>query len=188
MQKHREYGFSYIEIMVAVTIMLVGIIALLSAITGSVVRSREHEQQLMARRYAASTIEAIISVRDINKGGRLGWAAMANKGVQGLDGSNQGIFLTGDQPIYETAGADGIVGTSDDSTNGKPVPNFRRKIVITDVCDPDRPSAGCPQSPDSTSNNPIHIRNIEVSVQYRVASGWRTERVSTTVSDYRTQY
>ncbi|MEN3336144.1 MAG: hypothetical protein V7641_5509, partial [Blastocatellia bacterium] len=50
--RHRdsgEAGFSYVDMMVAVTILLVGIMAMLSAITGGIVMTTTSQQHLAAK-------------------------------------------------------------------------------------------------------------------------------------------
>src|ERR1041384_6840955 len=104
-----EAGFSYIDVMVAVTILLVGIMAMLSAITGGIVMTTTSQQHLAAKQYAQSTIEAIFSARDLDE---LTFSAIGNVGDTTIPG---GVFLSGDQVIYPSPGRDGIVGTADDA-------------------------------------------------------------------------
>src|SRR4029079_17854160 len=99
-----ERGFSYIDLMIAVTIMLVGILTLGGSLVAGIVNSSDLESQLRAKEYAASTIEAIFSVRDISK---LGFDAAQN--VTPAVGSVAGIFPNGRKPILSDPGADGIV-------------------------------------------------------------------------------
>ena len=164
--------------MIALVILLVGILAFLSGIAGSVLQTRGHEQQLMAKQIATSTIESIMSVKETDPA-RLGWEAVGNIGTNpNAFGVNQGIFVNGFQPVRSDPGPDQIIGTSDD--NGAVVPGVSRRIIITNICDPDRPSPGCTPS----GNFRIRIRSVEVTIAYNVGAIQRHERLSTVLTDY----
>lgn len=178
MKRSSESGFSYIDVMIALVILLVGILALLAAISGSVLQTRGQEQQLLAKQYATSAMESIMSVKETDAA-RLGWDAIGNVGSNPDDnGVNQGIFLVGAQPVYPDPGADEVIGTADDT--GTPIQGLQRQITITDVCDPDRPSPGC--SPPGTSK--IRIRMVAVTVTYNVGAIQRQEVLRTVLTDY----
>lgn len=171
-------GFSYIDVMIAIVILTVGILALLSGISGAVLMSRGQEQQLMAKHIAASAMESIMSVKETDPV-RMGWKAVGNVGSN-PDANNvpQGIFLTGRQQATTDAGPDEVIGTADD--NGTSLTGFQRQIVITDICDPDRPSPNC--QPPGTG--PIRFRSVQITVYYFVGRLERQERVTTVLSDY----
>ena len=179
MYKNTESGFSYIDVMIAIVILMVGVLALLAGISGSVLQSRGQEQQLQAKQIATSTMESIMSVKETDAT-RLGWPAVGNVGSNPNElGVNQGIFVTGLQPVFLNAGPDEVIGTADD--NGPQVPALQRRIVITDVCDPDRPSPViC--SPAGTSA--VRIRTVTVTLRYNVGALQRQEVLSTVLTDY----
>jgi hypothetical protein len=174
----REAGFSYVDVMIAVTIMLVGVMAMLSAITSGIVMTTTSQQSLAAKQYAQSTVEAIFSARDLRT---LGFDAIGNVGDPAIPG---GVFLSGDRPFYPTAGPDGIIGTADDSAGPDgvvgtsddipPVDGFSRQITISDVPDPDRPGAA------------ISLRQIDVSISFRMGNGQFREVMTTYAANYRT--
>ena len=132
-----ESGFSLVDVLIAISVLMVGILALLSAMTVAVVGTTQSTQQATAKEYAVSTMESIFSARDINNPIITSFSVIANNTTTG------GIFLTGPQPIYNSAGCDGVIGTKDDSwgpdcTQGtsddlSPVPGFTRQITITSV-------------------------------------------------------
>lgn len=182
MNNKNESGFSYIDVIAGMLIMLIGILGLLSAISGSIFQSKGQEQQLFSKQIAASTIESIMSVKETDLQVlpiRLGWNSVGNIGSN-LDtmGNPQGIFLNGFQPVRADAGPDQVIGTVDDT--GAVVPGFQRRIVITDQCDPDRPSAIC--VPPGTF--PIRIRTVQVTITYFVGSVQKQEIVTTVLTDY----
>lgn len=180
MKVKSEGGFSYIDVMIAVVILLVGILALLSAITGAVFMARGQEQQLSAKQIATSTMESIMSVKETaDTNGRLGWIRLGNVGTNpDANGVNQGIFLTGFQDVTTDAGADEVIGTADDG--GTAVPGFQRRIVIQDECDTTRPSYNCP----TPGNSPVKIRSVEVTITYFVGTVQRQEVLNTVLTDY----
>src|SRR5215467_16125690 len=132
-----EGGFSYIDVLIAIAILMTGIVALLSAMTAGLVTSTRGEQQLTAKQFATSTMESIFSARDINNPNITSFGVIANDTTAG------GLFLTGVTPIYNSTGADGIIGTKDDgwgpdgvkgtADDLTAVNGFSRKIEIAPV-------------------------------------------------------
>lgn len=182
-------GFSYIDVMIAIVILMIGVLGLASALAANLVRSMESEKRVKAKQLALSTLESIISSKEIERPGVIdGWNSMRN--VQGTvpTGQVNGIFLNGWNPVREQNGWDGVAGTIDDAcaatgpclVSGRPANNsplvvgFQREIVITDVADPERPSPP----------NPITRRLIQVNVKYFVNQLTRDETVSTIVTNY----
>lgn len=180
MKEKSEAGFSYIDVMIAVVILLVGILALLSAITGAVFMTRAQSQQMNAKQIATSTIESIMSVKetaretDVNK--RVGWTRIGNTDCSPTGGP--AIFATGFRQVTDSAGPDEVMGTCDD--NGNDVAGFRRQIVIRDECDVERPSPNCviPGTFD------VRVRSIEITVTYFVGTIQRQEMITTVLTDY----
>jgi len=184
MKDKSETGFSYIDVMIAIVILLVGILGLLSAISGAVVQSKAQEQQLNAKQIASSTMESIMSVKETDLKVvpvRLGWNRVGNIGSNlNPMGVPQGIFVSGFQPVRTNAGPDQVIGTLDDT--GPIIAGFQRRIVITDQCDPDRPSALC--VPPGTF--PVRVRSVQVTITYFVGAIERQEIVTTVLTNYAT--
>jgi type II secretory pathway pseudopilin PulG len=166
---NNEKGFTYIDVMIALLVLMIGVLGLAGAIYAAVVRSRDAEQQQKAKQYANSTLESIFSARDIDK---LGWDSINHKDTC-TGGTDDGVFLCGKNALYPEAGTDGVLGTSDDS--GTAVKGFEREIVITDIDDTDRPKA---------NGFPIMFRTVKVSIHYQVAGFTRTENTSTVITNY----
>jgi len=179
MRTRAEDGFSYIDVMIALVILMVGILALLSGISGSILQTRAHEQQLLAKQMATATMESIMSAKETDPD-RLGWDAIGNVGSNPdpVTGAPQGVFVTGSQPVTLDAGPDDLLGTADDT--GTPVGQLRRQITITDICDPDRPSAIC--NPAGFAR--VRMRSVDVVVTYNVGATQRQERLTTVLTDY----
>ncbi len=173
-----ESGFSYIEVMVALVIFLIGILGYLSALMAGVVQSRGQQQQLAARHYVATAMESIMSAKETDPD-RLGWKAIGNIGSNpDADGNPQGVFVTGFQTVLSGAGPDEVIGTADDAGTANIA--YSRQIEITDICDPDRPSPIC-QDPGTW---PVRLRRVDVTVRYFVGSAQREESVTSILTDY----
>ena len=184
-----QRGFSYIDVLIALVIMMIGLLASTAALTANLVRSYETEKQVIAKQIALSSIESIFSARDIARADSIqGWHSVGNVGTNPIDGTPRGIFLNGFNPIRVDLGLDGVAGTADDACGGgAPCPNaggtsnasaivngFERRIVITDIEDPDRPSPP----------NAISRRRIDVTVRYAVNQLQREQTVSTIITNY----
>lgn len=188
-QKRNEKGFSYIDVMIAIVIMMVGVLALVGALTANLMRSFEAERRIIAKQMALSTIESIMAAKEIDRPGILdGWESIKNVVASPPSGTINGIFLTGWCPIREEMGYDGVAGTIDDACSGtgscivagRPantspiIAGYQRQIVITDVDDPERPSPP----------NAITRRRVDVTVRFFVNQAVRTETASTIVTNY----
>lgn len=185
MKGKSEAGFSYIDVIIAIVILMVGILAMLSGISAAIVHSASQQQQLTAKQITTSTMESIMSAKETDQNRpvaslRLGWPAVGNVGsnVDPETGLARGIFVTGFRQVTTGAGPDEIVGTGDD--DGEVVPGFQRQIVITDICDPDRPSYNCPIPGD----NPVKMRTVTITITYFVGALQRQEVVTTVLTDY----
>lgn len=178
-ERSNQAGFSYLDVLVAVTILLVGVLALVGAMTSAVVMTTDSEQQLVAKQYASSSLEAIFSARDISLPG-FGYDAIGNLGDPGIPG---GIFLAGRQQIWPSAGLDGVIGTGDDDDGpdgvaasgdeGASVDGFEREIVIQNIVDPAAPVGA-----------PITLRSITVNIHYSVNGKQRQESFTSAIANY----
>ncbi len=180
MKNKSESGFSYIDVMIGLVIMMVGILAMLAAISWSVVQAAGHEQQLLAKQVATSTLESIMAVKETDPT-RMGWPAVGNVGSNPdpVSGVAQGIFSVGFNAVRVNAGTDEVVGTADDT--GTTISQLRRRIVITDICDPDRPS---PVICNPAGTAPVRIRSVQITITYNVGGLQRQEQVATVLTDY----
>jgi len=177
MNTRSENGFSYIDVMIAIVILMVGILALMAAMSASVLQAKGQEQQMIAKQTATSTMESIMAVKETDPA-RLGWNAVGNIGSNIVGGVARGVFVVGMQNVRPNAGTDEVLGTADDS--GTPMNSLQRQIIITDLCDPERPSYNC--TPAGTSA--VRMRSVRVVVRYFVGSLSRDEQVTTVLTDY----
>lgn len=177
MKDNTQAGFSYVDVMIAIVILMVGILALMSGISGAVISAKGQGQQMLARQTATSTMESIMSVKETDPA-RMGWNAVGNVGSNVVAGVPQGIFVVGTQSVLPNAGTDEVLGTADDS--GTALNAMRRQIIIADECDPERPSYNCP----TPGPAPVRIRTVRVIVTYYVGALARQEEIRTVLTDY----
>ena len=98
-----ERGFTLLEVMVAIVVMTVGLLALVGSFAAALAATKSSQEQLIARQKALEALESIYTARNSNQ---IGFSAINNLPAPG-------IFSVGAQPL-NSAGADGILGTADD--------------------------------------------------------------------------
>jgi|CXWL01.1.fsa_nt_gi type II secretory pathway pseudopilin PulG len=162
----QQSGFSYIDVLIATVILMVGILTMAAALTVAFVTTTAGENQLRAKAVAMSVLENVMSARNVSIGGSAHTFGSIQHVGQG------GVFVVGKRPAYLDAGADGLFGTGDDG--GEIASGLQREIIITDVDNPLRPFPA----------NPITERRITVIVYYRDRAFERSESVSTSVTNY----
>lgn len=172
----KEAGFSYIETIISMVILVVGILGALCAMTFGIVSVQDAEKKTKAKEIAASTVESIFAVRDMKEAGSIhSWDTLQTKTP-----TNNGIFLDDWTPVRENPGADGVYGTADDACssfgdcvsgdtmNNSPIlKDFERKIEIKDI----------------NENGAVRKRLVEVTVRYYVENLARDEKVSSIVAN-----
>lgn len=176
--KKNENGFSVIEVLFAILIMTVGILAALSAISFAVVRERESEQRNTARQINSSTSESVFSVRDMIAANNF-FNVVANT----TTATPNGVFLPGWRPIRPDSGRDGIHGTADDAcsvgTNcpgqagyvntSTVIEGFERQITITNIVEENVPT--------------VKRKRVDISVRYFAGQVQRVETISTIIAN-----
>lgn len=103
-----EDGFTILEVLVAVSVLAVGLLALAGVMTAGLSSLVAAPADLLARQKASEAIENVYAARDTRI---LTWSQIRN--VHGGSGSDGGIFLDGPQPLRDP-GPDGLVNTADD--------------------------------------------------------------------------
>ena len=177
--KRQEAGFSYVDVMISITILLVGVMALIGAITSGINMTTRSQEALAAKQIASSTVESIFTARDLDTP-TFKWEAIGNVGDTAIPSA---VFLAGKQNIYPTAGKDGIIGTADDgwgvdgiqgnADDGQPAVAMQREIKITNLIDDDRPTS------------PITLRQIDVIIYYYQGAAERQETFTSYIANYR---
>ena len=184
----RDDGFSLIEVVVAMSLLMVGLLGLAQVFYFGLAIVGTSSAQLIAREKAREAIESVHTARDTRV---ITWAEIRNVGQPAcpatlganLVANSGGRFTTDEHPL-EAAGPDGLVATDDDAgqemTPGPdntlgtaddiPLVGFRRQIAICDV-----------------QNNP-NLRLIAVTIRYKgstaVGNPQRTYTLITYVSSF----
>jgi prepilin-type N-terminal cleavage/methylation domain-containing protein len=102
-KQSNQRGFSLIEVMIAIAILTVGLLALMATFATAIKATSSAQEDLVARHKALDALESIYTARNSQQ---LPFASINNT-------ANGGIFLTGAQQL-RCAGPDGLVGTGDD--------------------------------------------------------------------------
>lgn len=101
--KTRDEGFTLIEVMIAIVVMSVGILAVIASFATAVAATQSAEEDLIARQKVLEAMESIYTARNSQQ---IPFTSVANV-------ANGGIFLSGAQPL-KCAGPDGLLNTQDD--------------------------------------------------------------------------
>jgi Tfp pilus assembly protein PilV len=173
----RQNGFSLLETMIAIVVLMVGLLAVLATFGLAIGSTASVQLDAIARQKAREAVESIYTARETSQ--------ISFDAIQNL-GNGNGIFTVGFTPMTDP-GPDGLDGTADDIPAAPirlPGPsgtitgtsqdvlvdlsNFSRQIAITDV-----------------ANEP-NLRKITVSVKYLVPQGWyKTYQIQTLISEFR---
>ena len=166
--KRTQRGFSLIEVMISMAILVIGLLSLLGVFGIAMASTQGSQENNTAKQLANEAMEGILTARET---ANITWAQINNTG-------SGGIFIPGFQPI-NCAGVDGIIGTADDAACGPqtlelpgpngifagncpaagpdtclPLTNFTRQIQISPVL----PNGGGP--PLTT------LRQVNITIQY----------------------
>lgn len=101
--RRKSRGFSLIEVMIAMVVLTVGLLAVIASFSVAIAATQSAEEDLVARHKALDAMESIYTARNSQQ---IPFASIANQ-------ANGGIFRGGAQPLL-CAGPDGLVGTGDD--------------------------------------------------------------------------
>lgn len=188
--RRAEAGFSLLEVLVAMLLMTSTLLGLAQVFLVGMTHASTSGANLVAREKAREAVESVHTARDTRV---LAWNQIRNDAAprmcpgiaapNGWDNVTQGVFINGEQvgglltpgpdglvntaddgAVEEiaTPGADGLINTADDFAQG--LNNYWREIWICD-----RSNA---------------LREIRVTVRYRVGSIQRVYRLTTYISNY----
>ena len=171
-QRKKESGFSLLEVMISMVILMVGMVSMLGVFGLAMASTMTAKEEMIAKQLANEAYESLLTARNSSQ---LTWddiqnASSTNCTITGA--STCGIFLSGMQPIYY-AGVDGIFGTSDDAAAGEqtleepgpdgiygdpddvkiPLTGYQRTISLSSVY-------------DSNNNLIPTVRAVNITVQY----------------------
>ncbi len=176
----REQGFSLIEVVIAMLVIAVGMLALSAALVIGVTLPGRARQQEIAKHMASAIMESIIAAKESPRPGFTSFAS--------IDYAPAGRFVAGVAPMLE-AGPDGVYGTCDD---GQPspgtvgtCPGFGPRIVqLTNDPGPDgnytttadnrtRRLVDFTREVVITNDSGGEVKNITVRVTYGTPTGVR---------------
>jgi len=103
LRRKTDEGFTLIEVMIAIVVMAVGLLAVIASFATAIAATQSAEEDLIARQKVLDAFESIYTARNAQQ---IPFLSVANV-------SNGGIFLDGAQPL-KCSGPDGLVGTADD--------------------------------------------------------------------------
>lgn len=150
-----EAGFSLIEVLAGMMLLMVGALALAGGVALGARRLTGSQDQLLASQRAAEAAESVFKARDNRT---LTWAQIRN--VVGA-GADNGIFQDGPASI-RAAGPDGLINTADDGAVLQT--GMTREIEIRDLS--------------------ASLRQLRVIVNYRSANGTQQFVLTTYLSRY----
>jgi type II secretory pathway pseudopilin PulG len=102
-KRRPESGFALLEVMIAMIVMTVGLLAVILSFGTALTATEWAQEDLVARHKALDAMESIYTARNSQQ---LPFASINNI-------ANGGVFLSGPQPML-CSGPDGLVGTADD--------------------------------------------------------------------------
>lgn len=182
----KDDGFSLMEVVVAMSILMVGLLGLAQVFYFGMAIVGTSSAQLIAREKAREAIESVHTARDTRV---ITWAEIRNTGAPNCaawantTANGGGTFLNGQQPLL-AAGPDGLVYTADDvgqemlpgpdnilgTVDDIPLVGFTRDIAICDI------------------NGNTNLRQISVTIGYpgsaAVGNLRRTYTLTTYISSF----
>jgi prepilin-type N-terminal cleavage/methylation domain-containing protein len=158
-----QRGFSLIEVLAAITILMVGLLPLAALFAAGVQQMAASTPMMVAREKAREAIESVHAARDT---GNASWDTIQNE-------ANGGVFDDNAVAIKDP-GPDGLVNTDDDGADLFPASMYTREIDILPVMlDPPQPLIPNP-----------NLREIRVTVRYRVNQAWRNYTVVSYITPF----
>src|SRR5713226_3668695 len=103
--KHQQRGFSLLETLIAIVVLMIGLLAVLATFSLSIGNTASVQNDSIARQKAAEAIESIYTARQTSQ--------ITFDKIQNV-GAGNGIFTPGFTAMTD-AGPDGLDGTGDDT-------------------------------------------------------------------------
>lgn len=126
----RASGFTMLEMTVAMVVLMVGLLALASAVGYALMATNRGRNVTNTKLLIVSVLEQVENLRNT---GELSFGQINNIGVVDPAGT-AGVFRAGFNQISNLPGADGIYGTADDLTNtNASLTGYEREVVITSL-------------------------------------------------------
>ena len=161
-----ESGFSLLEMVVAITLLTIGLLGVASAIGYAIVASNHGRSITNTKLVAVSMLEQMETLRDTNS---LTFGQIANVGQVDDRGAVKVFagFQPGFQQVSTNPGPDGIFGTADDLIDAGPDRNFG---TVDDFVNPNFALVGVTRQVQITDLS-AKLKKIQVTVDYSVTGG-----------------
>lgn len=162
-----DAGFSLLEMVIAITLLTVGLLGVASAIGYAMVASNHGRQITNTKLLAVSILEQMETLRDTNN---LTFGQIANVGQVSNKGAvkNFGGFQPGFQQVSINPGPDGIFGTVDDLID----PGANGYGSGDEFINPNLAVVGVTRQIQIT-NLSATLKKVQVTIDYSVTGGTR---------------
>ncbi|HEV7681549.1 MAG TPA: prepilin-type N-terminal cleavage/methylation domain-containing protein [Pyrinomonadaceae bacterium] len=174
---HSDCGFSLLEMVIAITLLTVGLLGVASAIGYAIVASNHGRSVTNTKLLAVSMLEQMETLRDTNN---LTFGQIANVGQ--VDNAGAVKSFTGFQPGFQQVsinpGPDGIFGTADDLID----PGLNGYGTGDEFINPSLALVGVTRKVEITNLN-TKLKKIQVTVDYSVTGGTRQLLVTGYLND-----
>ncbi|HKB65060.1 MAG TPA: prepilin-type N-terminal cleavage/methylation domain-containing protein [Pyrinomonadaceae bacterium] len=173
-----DCGFSLLEMVVAITLLTIGLLGVASAIGYAIVASNHGRSITNTKLLAVSMLEQMETLRDTNS---LTFGQISNVGHVDDHGAVKVFagFQPGFQQVSTNPGPDGIFGTADDLIDAGPDGNFG---TVDDFVNPNFALVGVTRQVQITDLS-AKLKKIQVSVDYSVAGGTKQLLVTGYLND-----
>ena len=174
---HSDCGFSLLEMVIAITLLTVGLLGVASAIGYAIVASNHGRSVTNTKLLAVSMLEQMETLRDTNN---LTFGQIANVGQVNNAGAVKSFmgFQPGFQQVSINPGPDGIFGTADDLID----PGLNGYGTGDEFINPNLALVGVTRKVEITNLN-SKLKKIQVTVDYSVSGGTRQLLVTGYLND-----
>jgi len=165
-----EYGFTLIEMVIAMLLMLIGLLAVASAIGYAFIVSNKGRNVTNTKLLVVSILEQMETLRNTQQ---LTFGQISNTGAVDNTGATISFngFPTGFQPVSVNPGPDGIFGTADDLVDAGPDGTYGTSDDFTNTALA-RPGYSRQVLISALSDN---LKRIEVTLRYPGDKGIQTQ-------------
>lgn len=161
-----DCGFSLLEMVIATTLLTVGLLGVASAIGYAMVASNHGRSITNTKLLAVSILEQMETLRDT---GQLTFGQIANVGLVNNTGAARNFigFQAGPQQVSTNPGPDGIFGTADDLIDAGQDGIFG---TVDDFTNPNFAVVGITREIEITSLS-SSLKKVKVTVNYSASGG-----------------
>lgn len=173
-----EAGFSLLEMVVALTLLTIGLLGVAQAIGYAMVAANHGKSITNTKLLAVSILEQMETLRDTNN---LTFGQIANVGDVNNAGGVKDFsgFQAGFQQVSTNPGPDGIFGTADDLTDAGPDGQFG---TPDDFINPNFAVVGVTRQIQISELSP-RLKKVQVTIDYSVSGNSKSVRATSYLND-----